>query len=115
MASTRWEEVELSSGRKVKIKELTIDEMDDCKDVARIIFDGNELRSITGVNKARTNWLRKGLYGGDFKSWNGGNGESPPDSALKELTEKEKDECIEKVQEAQRLGEFKGSNTSSTS
>lgn len=113
--SARWKEISLSSGRKVKVKELTIDEMDDCKDIARIIFDGNELKSITGVNKARTNWLRKGIYGGDFKSWKGGNGKSIPDTALKEMTQEESDECMTKIQETQRLGEFESSNTSSMS
>ena len=113
--SVRWKEVSLSTGRKIKVKELTIDAMDDCKDIARIVFDGDELKSITGVNKARTNWLRKGIYSGDFKSWKGGNGDSIPDSALKELTDKERDECMIKIQEAQRLGEFKSADTSSIS
>ena len=113
--SARWKEVKLSSGRSVKIKELTIDEMDSCKDVARIIFDGKELNSITGVNKARTNWLRVGVYGGDFKSWKGGDGKAIPDSALKELTQEEGDELMNKIQETQSLGEFKSTNTSSMS
>ena len=113
--SARWKEIKLSSGRSVKIKELTIDEMDDCKDVARIIFDGQELKSITGVNKARTNWLRKGIYSGDFKSWKGGDGKAVPDSALKELTQEESDELMQKIQDTQSLGEFKSSNTNSMS
>ena len=40
MSSARWKEISLSSGRKIKVKELSIDAMDDCKDVDRIIFDG---------------------------------------------------------------------------
>ena len=115
MSSARWKEVKLSSGRMIKVKELTIDEMDECKDIARIIFDGNELKSITGVNKARTTWLRKGVYGGDFKSWKGGDGKIVPDSALKELTQAEADELMTKIQDAQRLGEFKSKDTSSMS
>ena len=115
MSSARWKEVKLSSGRMIKVKELTIDEMDDCKDVARIIFDGNELKSITGVNKARTNWLRTGIYGGDFKTWKGGDGKAIPDSALKELNQEESDELMNQIQESQRLGEFKSSDTSSMS
>jgi hypothetical protein len=110
--SARWKEISLSSGRKVKIKELSIDEMDDCKDVARIIFDGSNLKSITGVNKAKTNWLRKGVYGGDFDSWKGGDGSQVPDSALKELSPEESDELMTKVQETQSLGEFKSSSMS---
>ena len=115
MSSARWKEISLSSGRKIKVKELSIDAMDDCKDVARIIFDGKELKSITGVNKARTNWLRKGLYGGDFKSWKGGDGKEVPDSALKEMTDEERDECMTKIQETQSLGEFRGKDTNSMS
>ena len=113
--SARWEMVKLSTGRMIKVKELTIDEMDECKDVARIVFDGNELKSITGVNKARTNWLRKGVFGGDFKSWVGGDGKQIPDSALKELSQEEADELMTKIQEIQSLGEFKSKDTSSTS
>ena len=89
--------------------------MDECKDIARIVFDGNELKSITGVNKARTTWLRKGVYGGDFKSWKGSDGKQIPDSALKELSQEESDELMTEIQEAQRLGEFKSKNTSSMS
>ena len=113
--SARWKEVKLSSGRSIKIKELTIDEMDECKDVTRIIFDGKELKSITGVSKAKTNWLRKGIHGGDFKTWKGGDGKCIPDSALKELTQEESDELMQKIQDTQSLGEFKSSNTNSMS
>tara|TARA_Y100000593_G_scaffold92335_1_gene183614 strand:- start:26507 stop:26851 length:345 start_codon:yes stop_codon:yes gene_type:complete len=113
--SARWKDIKLSSGRMIKIKELSIDEMDACKDSARIVFDGTDLKSIVGVNKAKTNWIRKGVYGGDFKSWKGGDGSVIPDSAMRELSQEESDECMTKVQEVQSLGEFKGTNTNSTS
>lgn len=109
--SARWKEVKLSTGRKVKVKELSIDDIDECKDTARIIFDGTDLKSITNLNKSKTNWLRKGIHGGDFKSWKGGDGTQVPDSALKELTDVEKEECMIKIQESQSLGEFKSSST----
>ena len=113
--SARWKDDKLSSGRVIKIKELSIDEIDDCKDVARIIFDGDSLKSITGINKARTNWIRKGTYGGNFKTWNGGDGTQIPDSAIREMNLKEQDELMTKIQEAQSLGEFKGISTNLTS
>ena len=109
--SARWKEVSLSTGRKVKIKELSVDDIDICKDTARILFDKDELKSITGVNKARTNWIRKGTYGGDFKTWKGGDGTQIPDSAIKELRASEADELMAKVQEQQRLGEFQGTSS----
>tara|TARA_R100000005_G_C4996893_1_gene203671 strand:- start:1164 stop:1505 length:342 start_codon:yes stop_codon:yes gene_type:complete len=112
--SARWKEVKLSSGRTIRVKELSIDEMDDCKDVARILFDGKEVKSIANVNRARTNWLRKGIIGGDFKSWNG-DGKVIPDSAIKEMSNEEVDEAVMQIQECQQLGEFKSTNTSSTS
>ena len=109
--SARWKEVKLSTGRKIKVKELSIDDIDECKDTARIIFDGTELKSITNLNKSKTNWLRKGVHSGDFKSWKGGDGTQIPDSALRELSDTEKEECMIKIQESQGLGEFKSSST----
>ena len=112
MSNARWKEVKLTSGRKVKIKELSVDDMDICKDTARVVFDKDELKSITGVNKARTTWIRKGTYGGDFKTWKGADGTQIPDSAIKELTATEADDLMIKVQEAQSLGEFKATSIS---
>jgi hypothetical protein len=71
----------LSSGRKVKIKQLTIDEMDECRDTQKIIFK-DDATILTDTNKARTKWIRKGLAGGEFKNYKSDNNE-PTDGVLK--------------------------------
>ena len=97
----------LDSGRSIDIAEMTLDQMDDCKDAARIIFEDGKASSITGTNKAKTLWLRFGLCGGDFKSSSKPKADKFPDRAIKELTEEEREQAIMLIQEAQRLGEFK--------
>lgn len=95
----------LKSGRSIKIASMTLDQMDDAKDAARIIFDDGKASSITGTNRAKTMWLRFGLCGGDFKSSTKRVGGKFPDNAIKELTDEEREEALELIQEAQRLGE----------
>lgn len=97
-------EVKLSSGRKVLIKSMSIDDIDECKDAMQIVFGFNQqAQSITGLNKARTLWIRKGLGGGDFVSkWN--KSKPVPDDVIKELTDAENVELVEKIQEKQKLG-----------
>ena len=97
-------EVKLSSGRKVLIKSMSIDDIDECKDAMQIVFGLNQqAQSVTGLNKARTLWIRKGLGGGDFETkWN--KSKPVPDDVIKELTEAENVELVEKIQEKQKLG-----------
>lgn len=98
-------EKKLSSGRKVMIREMTIDDIDECKDSIKILFDKKGLPStVVGLNKQKTLWIRKGLGGGDFKTWKGSS-KIVPDSVIKELKEKEKDELCSLIQEYQDLGE----------
>ena len=100
----------LKSGRSIDIAEMSLDQMDNCKDAARIIFEDGKASSITGTNRAKTLWLRLGLCGGDFKApikvVNG----NFPDKAIKELNDEEREQAIELIQEAQRLGEFNAQN-----
>tara|TARA_R100001594_G_scaffold143780_1_gene192141 strand:+ start:502 stop:807 length:306 start_codon:yes stop_codon:yes gene_type:complete len=95
----------LKSGRKVKIKELSVDQIDDLKDIPELIFDkfGNT-KTIKNINKARTAWIRAGLVGGDFKGEWKQDGLAPPDNILKELTDDEKDNLSQVIQGAQVLG-----------
>ena len=97
-------EGKLSSGRKVLIKSMSIDDIDECKDTMQIVFGNNQqAQSITGINKARTLWIRKGLGGGDFTSkWN--KSKPVPDSVIKEMKDTEMVELVELIQEKQRLG-----------
>lgn len=95
--------VTLSTGRKCKIKEMSVDDVDYCTDLTVVRYEDNEPVAITGMSKARTTWIRKGLEGGSFKgcSFNSG----VPDSALRQLSETEKNELALEIQEYQRLGE----------
>ena len=101
----------LSTGRKVKIKQLSIDEMDDCKDIQKIsLKDGATL--LLDTNKARTKWIRTGLIGGEFKNFEMNGSNCPTDRVLRQLTNAEMDELLVVIQEAQTLGEEIPSNTS---
>jgi hypothetical protein len=96
--------IELPSGRKCEIGDMTIDEVDSCSDVTSIIMENGEVKSVSNVSKARTSWIRKGLKGGDFKDFEM-KGNIPVDSVLKQLTEDEKNDLSSAIQEHQRLGE----------
>ena len=96
-------EKKLKSGRKVQIKELTIDQMDDIGDISSICFLGygvDERRTVRNQNKERTAWIRCGLAGGDFEDWKP-NGIAPPDHVLRQLTDNERLELVGLIQECQ--------------
>ena len=98
--------VELKSGRKIQLKEMSIDEVDFCSDIAEIVFDGDgEVSTVRGVAKSRTSWLRRGIAGGDFKDFSMNGKGLVEDSALKELNESEKNELMGLIQGYQSLGE----------
>ncbi len=78
--------------KTIKLKEMSIDDIDYCNDVPQMIYDGDKIVSITNLSKARTAWIRKGVEGAD-------------DAFLKSLSEDEKSELSLSVQEYQRLGE----------
>lgn len=94
----------LKSGRKVQIKQMTVDQMDECTDIPEIVFTDGNISTIKNSSKARTQWIRYGLAGGDFKDYKEV-GNQPVDSVIKELTLEEKDELMAIIQEAQTLGE----------
>ena len=98
--------LELSTGRKVEFKEMSIDEIDNCQDMTLIVYgDDNNIDHIKNVSKSRTAWIRNGLVGGDFNKWAENNNGQPADSVLKELSETEKNELMTMIQEYQKLGE----------
>jgi len=96
--------VELKSKRKVELKEMSIDDIDLCNDMTIIKQDSHGETYVSGISRARTSWLRKGISGGDFKSFKINNGITS-DSCLKELTEDEKNELVTAIQDYQNLGE----------
>ena len=84
--------MKLSSGKEVKLKEMSVDDIDYCNDLPQMRYENNEVVSIMNLAKARTAWIRKGAEGVDVKF-------------LKSLSETEKNELSLAIQEHQRLGE----------
>ena len=84
--------MKLASGKEVKFKEMSVDDIDYCNDLPQMRYEGNEIVDITNLAKARTAWIRKGVEGVD-------------DKFIKSLTEDEKNELSLELQEHQRLGE----------
>ena len=103
-------EKKLSTGRKVIINDLTIDQIDDLKDIPEVYFIGEEERTIRFSNKAKTAWLRCGLGGGEFEDWKP-NGVAPPDHVLKQMTQVERDELILLIQGEQAVNPKKPSSS----
>ena len=102
----------LKSGRKVKIKDLSIDKIDELKDIPSVVFyelDGT--KTIKNVNKAKSAWLREGLGGGDFDNWKP-NGGIAPDDVLKQLTDVEQTELHKMIQISQHINPKKPSSSS---
>jgi len=94
----------LKSGRKVILKSMSVDQMDECTDIPEIVFKEGAITSIKNSSKARTQWIRYGLGGGDFKNYLEVNG-MPVDDVIKQMTLEEKDELMALIQEDQTLGE----------
>ena len=98
--------VELASGRKIELKEMSVDEVDFCQDIAQIVYnEEGEVSTVRGVSKSRTAWIRRGLAGGDFKDFSLDLKGFAGDSVIKELNEAEKNELMQLVQGYQSLGE----------
>tara|TARA_B100000424_G_scaffold230540_1_gene192415 strand:+ start:152 stop:478 length:327 start_codon:yes stop_codon:yes gene_type:complete len=100
----RSDEVALSSGRVVKLNEMSIDDMDFCQDLTVVRFENGEATGVSNMAKARTAWLRRGIKGGDFSSFKM-NGDIVADSVIKQLNDDEKNELSIAIQDFQRLGE----------
>ena len=97
--------VELKSKKKVELKEMTLDEVDYCNDLAVMKYEEGELSHISGLSKTRTAWIRRGIKGGDFKGYKTNLEGYPEDSVIKQMTEDEKNELVKAIQEYQTLGE----------
>ena len=85
-------EVKLASGKKAKVMEMSVDDIDYCNDIPIITYDESNNAVIRNLSKTRTAWLRKGVDKCD-------------DKFIKSLTEGEKTELSLKVQDYQGLGE----------
>ncbi len=84
--------IELSTGKDIKVKEMSVDDIDFCNDIPEMKYDGDTLIAIKNLAKARTAWIRKGVDGVD-------------DKFIKSLSDDEKNELSIAIQDYQRLGE----------
>ena len=99
-------DVKLASGRKVELKEMSVDEVDFCQDIAQIVYnEEGEVSTVRGVSKSRTAWIRRGLAGGDFKNFSLDMKGHVGDPVIKELNEVEKNELMQLIQGYQNMGE----------
>ena len=92
--------VKLKSGVEVKIKQMSVDDIDYCNDIPEMGFTSGDETAPTIIkylSKARTAWLRKGI-------------EDCDDGMIKSLTDTDKAELMSEIQELQRLGEGKPSS-----
>ncbi len=78
--------------KSVKIKEMSVDDIDFCNDVPKMKYENDKVVSITNLSQARTAWIRRGVEGTD-------------DKFIKSLSEDDKNKLSLAVQEYQRLGE----------
>ena len=85
-------EMKLESKLEVKIREMSVDDIDFCNDLPQMRYENDQVVAITNLSKARTAWIRKGIDKAD-------------DKFIKSLSEDEKNEISLAVQEYQRLGE----------
>lgn len=97
--------VKLDSGREVKLKEMSIDDVDYCNDLAIVKYEDGEPAYVTGMSKARTAWLRRGIAGGSFNNFELNGKNLISDKTLKELSDSEKVDLCLKIQDYQQLGE----------
>ena len=85
---------------------MSLDDIDDCKDMLQVNFKDGAPSGVSGLNKQRSQWIRKGLGGGDFKNWKKPNPKvDAPDHVIKQLSDTEREEIVILIQEAQTLGE----------
>jgi hypothetical protein len=102
----KQDEVKVPSGKIVKLKEMSIDEVDFCNDIPSFVYgDDGEISSIKNISKSRTAWLRRGIKGGDFNGFKTTTKGLVEDSVLKQLDEADRNFLMTKIQEFQRLGE----------
>ena len=103
-------EVKLSSGRVVKVKDMSIDDMDFCNDVTTMHQDSGGGTYFSGLAKARTSWLRRGIEGGEINDFKLDSNGLVDDSVLKQMNDVEKNELTMLIQEHQNMGEEKPSH-----
>ncbi len=91
--------IKLETGRKLKLKDVSLDERDELLDSVEYQFDAKgKVQGVKMMNSTITKWLRTGLDG------------DTSDKFLKTLTFEERTELFLKMQESIMVGEGKASD-----
>ena len=91
--------IKLETGRKLKLKDVSLDERDELLDSVEYQFDAKgKVQGVKMMNSTITKWLRMGLDG------------DTSDKFLKSLTFEERTELFLKMQESIMVGEGKASD-----
>ena len=91
--------IKLETGRKLKIKDVSLDERDELLDSVEYQFDAKgKVQGVKMMNTTVTKWMRIGLDG------------DTSDDFLKTLTIEERTEIFLKMQEGILVGEEKASD-----
>ena len=91
-------EIKLETGRKLKLKDVSLDERDELLDSVEYSFDKKgKVQNVKMMNTTVTKWLRVGLDG------------DTSDDFLKSLTFEERTEIFLKMQNNLLVGEGKAS------
>ena len=92
-------EVKLKNGKKVKLKELSLDDRDFLLDNTQYVMDKGEIKEVKMMHSTITKWLRFGLNG------------QANDKFILDLTFEERTEIFLKMQEKLLMGEGNASNS----
>ena len=91
--------IKLETGRKLKLKDVSLDERDELLDSVEYQFDAKgKVQGVKMMNSTITKWLRLGVDG------------DTSDKFLKTLTFEERTELFLKMQESIMVGEGKASD-----
>ena len=91
--------IKLDSGRKLKLKDVSLDERDELLDSVQYEMDSKgKIKGVKMMNTTVTKWLRMGIDG------------DTSDKFLKTLTFEERVEIFTKMQESIMVGEGKASD-----
>ena len=91
--------IKLETGRKLKIKDVSLDERDELLDSIQYETDDKgKIKGVKMMNTTVTKWLRMGIDG------------DTSDKFLKTLTFEERVEIFTKMQESIMVGEGKASD-----
>tara|TARA_R100001460_G_scaffold59371_1_gene99192 strand:+ start:1732 stop:2010 length:279 start_codon:yes stop_codon:yes gene_type:complete len=90
-------EIKLKSGKKIKLKDVSIDERDEMLDAVEYEYSNDKLKGVKMMHSTMTKWIRIGVDG------------DTSDEFLKTLSLEDRTEIFSKMQSIYLMGEGKAS------